>query len=168
MPSPAAPPAQSSAPAASPAAAPATCATAPDHGCPPGGAQCAAAVAVPPPRMIVPQTGPRPVYKAPLRPAAPASGAGAPAGATMRPAPGRPVPGQPIFQRPRPGAPTESSATAAGRAPADASHAPVAHRLASARRWARSSASRAGRHRGRAAGLARRHAGLDSATFLVE
>src|SRR5882672_4280215 len=63
----------------------------------------------PPPRMIVPQTGPRPVYKAPLRPAAPAgtiANPGAPPGATMRPAPGRPVPGQPIFQRPRPGAPT--------------------------------------------------------------
>ncbi|MGH9545542.1 MAG: translation initiation factor IF-2 [Terriglobales bacterium] len=57
---------------------------------------------MPSPRMIVPQTGPRPVYKAPLRPAAPAGAAGA----TLRPAPGRPVPGQPIFQRPRPGAPT--------------------------------------------------------------
>jgi len=60
----------------------------------------------PPPRMIVPQTGPRPVYKAPLRPAAPAGDSGAPTGAAMRPAPGRPVPGQPIFQRPRPGAPS--------------------------------------------------------------
>ncbi|MGH9502785.1 MAG: translation initiation factor IF-2 [Terriglobales bacterium] len=59
-----------------------------------------------PPRMIVPQTGPRPVYKAPLRPAAPMASPGAPTGSTMRPAPGRPVPGQPIFQRPRPGAPT--------------------------------------------------------------
>ena len=48
----------------------------------------------PPPRMIMPQTGPRPVYKAPLPPA----GAAAP-GAISRPAPGRPVPGQPIFQR---------------------------------------------------------------------
>src|SRR5450755_4745426 len=65
---------------------------------------------VPLPRMIVPQTGPRPVYKAPLRPAAPASIPGAPAGATMRPAPGRPVPGQPIFQRPRPGAPSANRA----------------------------------------------------------
>jgi len=43
----------------------------------------------PPPRMIMPQTGPRPVYKAPL----PAPGA------PPRPIPGRPVPGQPIFQR---------------------------------------------------------------------
>src|SRR6202521_4895811 len=48
----------------------------------------------PPPRIIMPQTGPRPVYKAPL--AAP----GAPAPSTAsRPMPGRPVPGQPIFQR---------------------------------------------------------------------
>ncbi|MGB6678582.1 MAG: translation initiation factor IF-2 [Terriglobales bacterium] len=53
----------------------------------------------PSPRMIVPHTGPRPVYQAPLRPAAPT----AQAGATARPVPGRPVPGQPIFQRPRPG-----------------------------------------------------------------
>jgi translation initiation factor IF-2 len=52
----------------------------------------------PSPRMIVPQTGPRPVYKAPPRPSAPTAQAGAPA----RPVPGRPVPGQPIFQR-RPG-----------------------------------------------------------------
>ena len=57
-----------------------------------------------PPRMIMPQTGPRPVYKAPLPPSeAPA------ANAASRPAPGRPVPGQPIFQRaarpPAPGAP---------------------------------------------------------------
>jgi translation initiation factor IF-2 len=51
----------------------------------------------PPPRMIVPQTGPRPVYHAPRT----AASTGAPA----RPAPGRPVPGQPIFQRPRPAAP---------------------------------------------------------------
>ena len=67
-----------------------------------------AAPPAPPPRMIVPQTGPRPVYKAPLRSAAPSGTAGAPtgAGAPIRPVPGRPVPGQPIFQRPRPGAPT--------------------------------------------------------------
>ena len=59
------------------------------------------------PRMIVPQTGPRPVYKAPvpppMQPRPPQSGPQA--GATSRPAPGRPVPGQPIFQRPRPTAP---------------------------------------------------------------
>src|SRR5271166_4501406 len=51
-----------------------------------------AAPSAPPPRMIMPQTGPRPVYKAPLPP----PGATSP-GATSRPAPGRPVPGQPIF-----------------------------------------------------------------------
>ncbi|HEX4488203.1 MAG TPA: translation initiation factor IF-2 [Terriglobales bacterium] len=50
----------------------------------------------PAPRMIMPQTGPRPVYKAPIPPQAAA-------GAPVRPVPGRPVPGQPIFQRPRPG-----------------------------------------------------------------
>ena len=54
-----------------------------------------------PPRTIVPQTGPRPVYKAPIRPPAPTAEAGAP----VRSVPGRPVPGQPIFQRPRPAAP---------------------------------------------------------------
>src|ERR1700687_4875548 len=53
----------------------------------------------PPPRMIMPQTGPRPVYKAP--PAIP--------GAPPRSTPGRPVPGQPIFQRTaRPLAPGQS------------------------------------------------------------
>ncbi|HLX85978.1 MAG TPA: translation initiation factor IF-2 [Terriglobales bacterium] len=55
----------------------------------------------PPPRMIMPQTGPRPVYKAPLPPPI-ANNPNAPS----RPAPGRPVPGQPIFQRTaRPAAP---------------------------------------------------------------
>ncbi|MGD0508487.1 MAG: translation initiation factor IF-2 [Terriglobales bacterium] len=51
----------------------------------------------PPPRMIMPQTGPRPVYKAPLPPPGPPAAAGA--GAPPRSTPGRPVPGQPIFQR---------------------------------------------------------------------
>jgi len=52
----------------------------------------------PPRRVIMPQTGARPVYSAPVRPA------GAPPSAPMgsRPAPGRPVPGRPIFERPRP------------------------------------------------------------------
>jgi len=60
------------------------------------------------PRMIVPQTGPRPVYQAPPRPAAqPPRATGPQPGQPIRPmsgrpAPGRPVPGQPIFQRPRP------------------------------------------------------------------
>ncbi len=53
----------------------------------------------PSPRMIVPQTGPRPVYKAPMRPASPPLQEGVPIGGAMRPTPGRPVPGQPIFQR---------------------------------------------------------------------
>ncbi|MGB2834047.1 MAG: translation initiation factor IF-2, partial [Candidatus Sulfotelmatobacter sp.] len=66
-------------------------------------APTAARPAVPPsappvPRMIVPQTGPRPVYKAPLR-AAPPVQPGVPIGGASRPLPGRPVPGQPIFQR---------------------------------------------------------------------
>ena len=52
--------------------------------------------AVPPPRrLIVPQTGPRPVYQAP------AASAGAPARAGM------PERGKPIFQRPRPGVPPQ-------------------------------------------------------------
>ena len=61
--------------------------------------------ATPGPRMIVPQTGPRPVYKAPP-PVGPRPGqpiANRPI--ANRPAPGRPVPGQPIFQRPRPTGP---------------------------------------------------------------
>src|SRR5450631_2000056 len=63
-----------------------------------------AAPMAPPPRMIMPQTGPRPVYKAPL----PVPGTPAP-GAASRPTPGRPVPGQPIFQRTaRPLAPGQS------------------------------------------------------------
>jgi translation initiation factor IF-2 len=74
---------------------------------PPVGVKPAATIAparpqAAPPRTIVPQTGPRPVYKAPIRPPAPTAQAGAP----VRSVPGRPVPGQPIFQRPRPAAPT--------------------------------------------------------------
>jgi translation initiation factor IF-2 len=65
-------------------------------------------VQTPPPRMIVPHTGPRPVYKAPPGSSAPTAQAGAPA----RPVPGRPVPGQPIFQRPRPGSPVAPGARA--------------------------------------------------------
>src|SRR5690348_15202364 len=56
----------------------------------------------PGPRMIVPQTGPRPVYKAPpVKPGQPIANRPI----ANRPAPGRPVPGQPIFQRPRPAGP---------------------------------------------------------------
>jgi translation initiation factor IF-2 len=59
----------------------------------------------PAPRMIVPQTGPRPVYKAPIRATPPPMAAGTVVPGGVRPAPGRPVPGQPIFQRPRPQVP---------------------------------------------------------------
>jgi len=52
-----------------------------------------------PPRTIMPQTGPRPVYKAPAPPPVAAAPAAPAASAGPRPAPGRPVPGQPIFQR---------------------------------------------------------------------
>jgi translation initiation factor IF-2 len=68
---------------------------------PPAALTAARPIAPPPPpapRMIVPQTGPRPVYKAPLRPAPPVQ-PGVPIGGATRPVPGRPVPGQPIFQR---------------------------------------------------------------------
>ena len=87
------------APATPVAAAPQAPAATPRPASPPA---AAAQPQQPAPRMIVPQTGPRPVYKAPPpRPSAPPASAGA-----TRPAPGRPVPGQPIFQRPRPqGAP---------------------------------------------------------------
>src|SRR5437660_7802017 len=63
---------------------------------------------VPPRRLITPQTGPRPVYAAPQRPAAATVTPGQPIGQGMRPrpVPGRPVPGQPICQRPRPAGPT--------------------------------------------------------------
>jgi translation initiation factor IF-2 len=72
---------------------------------PPAPPVAAAPPQAPGPRMIVPQTGPRPVYKAPPpRPPAPSPQASGAVG-TARPAPGRPVPGQPIFQRPRPQAP---------------------------------------------------------------
>ena len=85
-------PPRPSAPVVAPPAAPATPPAAPPA------AQIQATAAKPPvaastqPRVIMPQTGPRPVYKAPV-PAA---------GAVSRPMPGRPEPGKPIFQRPRP------------------------------------------------------------------
>ncbi len=93
-----APVTQSAAPVSVPPPSPAPQAAAP------GATKTVAPIAplrpqAPPPRMIVPHTGPRPVYKAPTGPGAPTAQAGAPA----RPVPGRPVPGQPIFQRPRPG-----------------------------------------------------------------
>ncbi len=57
----------------------------------------------PPRRVIMPQTGPRPVYKAPPPVVRPPSAQPTASATGQRPAPGRPVPGQPIFQRPRPG-----------------------------------------------------------------
>jgi translation initiation factor IF-2 len=75
----AAPPAQP--PAATHATPPVAAAPPPRPATPPG---------PPPPRMIMPQTGPRPVYKAPIKPAAPA-GQTAP-GAPARPRPDGPSP----------------------------------------------------------------------------
>ncbi|HSZ63425.1 MAG TPA: translation initiation factor IF-2 [Terriglobales bacterium] len=96
------PPATTTAPAAPPSVsihAPSTASSLPSNVTQmPAAPPRPSAPVAPPPRMIMPQTGPRPVYKAP----APPPSAAAP-GATSRPAPGRPVPGQPIFQRtPRP------------------------------------------------------------------
>ncbi len=101
------PPAIAVPPRAVPPAAPTATASAPPAAPPPPSnvmqmqPAAPARPIAPPPRMIMPQTGPRPVYKAPIPPpAAP----GAP-----RPVPGRPVPGQPIFQRTaRPLAPGQS------------------------------------------------------------
>jgi len=94
-PAPAAPPESATVvPPAAQAAPPAAASPRPTPSTPP-------APVAPTRRMIVPQTGPRPVYKAPPPTSQPTAQASAP-----RPAPGRPVPGQPIFQRPRPGAPT--------------------------------------------------------------
>ena len=98
---PAAPVAQAGAPPALPQSTAPRSAASTSHAAPPARQP----QAPPGPRMIVPQTGPRPVYKAPT-PMAPRPGQpiaprpGQPI--ASRPAPGRPVPGQPIFQRPRP------------------------------------------------------------------
>jgi translation initiation factor IF-2 len=96
----AAPPAAPSSPSITASAVPLNPAVTPRPAAPP----VPAAPVTPAPRMIVPQTGPRPVYKAPPpRPAPAPPQPGVPIAA--RPAPGRPVPGQPIFQRPRPQGP---------------------------------------------------------------
>jgi translation initiation factor IF-2 len=66
-------------------------------------APAAEAPGQPPRRMIVPQTGPRPVYTAPpAQPARPPQSPSASEPGGTRPGPVR---GQPIFQRPRPGQP---------------------------------------------------------------
>ncbi|MGH9531630.1 MAG: translation initiation factor IF-2, partial [Terriglobales bacterium] len=70
-------------------------------GAPPA-ATASSAPSAPPRRLITPQTGPRPVYQAPIRLQSSTPVSSGPAAAGERPAPGRPVRGQPIFQRPRP------------------------------------------------------------------
>jgi len=110
------PPAQAAPPAVTPVPPPAQAPVQaqPTAAAPPVQAQRPTPPTAPPRRMIVPQTGPRPVYKAPTPPPrteSPAASAqpqarpipGRPIAG--RPAPGRPVPGQPIFQRPRPSGP---------------------------------------------------------------
>src|SRR5260370_20504269 len=99
-----APPPQAAAPVAPPVVAnvprpPVT--SAPAAAAPPTAHKPAAAVP-PPRRVITPQTGPRPVYFAPVQPRATVQ-PGQPIG--QRSAPGRPVPGQPIFQQQRPSMP---------------------------------------------------------------
>src|SRR5712692_1563346 len=95
-----APPSPSAAPPAVPSQAAPTIAAPTKSASPPVSQQPIA----PKPRMITPQTGPRPVYKAPARPPAQQASPQA-ASPASRPSPGRPVPGQPIFQRPRPATP---------------------------------------------------------------
>ncbi len=91
------------------------------------------------PRMIVPQTGPRPVYKAPPRPVAPAAearraGSAGPWTASARTA---------DFSASAPGGASGCPLTAAsGRAPADAPDAPVACGRSPYRRGSRRAAAR--------------------------
>jgi translation initiation factor IF-2 len=97
-----APPAAPQAPAAAPPTTPAAPATPaqPEASAPaaPEAVKPSAPAPAPPPRrVVVPQTGPRPVYSAPKQ-----QPSGMPIG--QRPG-GMPVRGQPIFQRPRAGAP---------------------------------------------------------------
>ena len=118
------------------------------------------------PRMIVPQTGPRPVYKAPLRPAARQAPQERPVRARHDASrAGTPGAGTADFPASAARSADESPATSSWRAQADASDAPVAHGLASAGSRSRSSAS--GPTPGPEAGLAHLHAGPDSAMFRV-
>src|SRR5690349_11390131 len=96
------PPAQAAPPAAAPVPPPAQAPAKaqPTAVAPPAPAQRPAAPAVPPRRVIVPQTGPRPVYTAPAPPPPRVESPSASANPQARP-----VPGQPIFQRPRPAGP---------------------------------------------------------------
>jgi translation initiation factor IF-2 len=95
---------------------------APGHKPPTGSARPLPGQAATPParRMIVPQTGPRPVYTAPPppppRPPQPPS--------AMGNRTGLPVRGQPIFQRPRPGQSSAGPAGAPGAAGAPGSRPP--------------------------------------------
>jgi translation initiation factor IF-2 len=83
----------------------------------------------PSPRMIVPHTGPRPVYQAPIRPAAPSQ-----AGASTRPVPGRPVPGSASG---RCCGSRYTSSLASRGASTDASNPAVAYGHATSRSWTR-------------------------------
>ena len=85
----------------------------------------------PPPRMIMPQTGPRPVYKAPPRAAAPAPQAGAPSATCTGTSSTRST----NFSAAASGCSYEPSGIASGRTAADASDAPVSHRHASYGSW---------------------------------
>ena len=95
----------------------------------------------PAPRMIMPQTGPRPVYKAPPRPAPPA---GSPPLQRRDHAAGTRTPRSRAADFPAPAsgsADRPASAAASWRAPADASHAASARGCASAGRWSGSASS---------------------------
>ena len=111
--------------AAAPAAAvsaPAAPAKSVSHKPPQGGSArplTGAPAAPPARRMIVPQTGPRPVYTAPPPPP-PSAPRPQQSPSAMNNRTGLPVRGQPIFQRPRPGqfsAPAAGAAGVAGVAP---------------------------------------------------
>jgi translation initiation factor IF-2 len=101
------PPAQAAPPAAAPVPPPAQAPAKaqPTAVAPPAPAQRPAAPAVPPRRVIVPQTGPRPVYTAPAPPPPRVESPSASANPQARPVPGRPMPGRPIAGRPTPGRP---------------------------------------------------------------
>ena len=132
--------------------------------CKPSAPAKAAAPIAPPPRMIMPQTGPRPVYKAPLPP--PGARARVPAPAPRRP-PGRPVPGQPIFQRTAPaaGAGCPASAASSRGTAAHASDARGTRGSASAGCRTGSGTAAAGTLASRSASGRVRRAGRDSAMF---
>ena len=119
-------------PAATPLRPPVSQPTAPTMVARPAAPVASAPPQAPPPRMIVPQTGPRPVYKAPLRPAPPASArrsSGRWNGASCAGTSGTRTTD---FSTAASGRAIQPAAITTGRAQADASHAPVADRNASA------------------------------------